>query len=218
MLNIIFLGTLLKADQSTIVEEHHNAGFIKTRKNKNVLKTNNGLYCLLGNIIGGSPDELYQQCLFNNGFPAKWRVILDKYSSCDKDAKKVALNFSLDSPAAPVKSIEPVKKPVVHNISMTTTRKMYKLNELSDRKRKEPDDQVSSKSKTISTNYTTFNRKLPLLTSTPKRQKIQPLVNETPTQILKKRLRNNTKSQALKMINDTMNVTNQGQCNITEQV
>ncbi|XP_025423291.1 uncharacterized protein LOC112692734 isoform X2 [Sipha flava] len=72
---VLLTGTLLKADQSTVEEEHHNADLIICRKEKDLLKTNNGLYRLLGKIIGGSPDELYQESLSKNGFPVKWKIL-----------------------------------------------------------------------------------------------------------------------------------------------
>jgi Icc-related predicted phosphoesterase len=62
---VLLTGSLLEADQLTIIEEKHNAGVIISRKEKDLVKTNNGLYRLLGKIIGGSPNELYQECLSN---------------------------------------------------------------------------------------------------------------------------------------------------------
>uniref|UniRef100_A0A2S2Q063 SANTA domain-containing protein n=2 Tax=Sipha flava TaxID=143950 RepID=A0A2S2Q063_9HEMI len=214
---VLLTGTLLEADRLTITEEKHNAGVIISRKEKDLVKTNNGLYRLLGKIIGGSPNELYQECLSNDGVPMRWRKIISKHSDVNKNPKRI-LNLSLNSPAAPIISIKPPKKTVNLDMSMTRAGKIYSHNIIPHRKRKNPDDEVSCKSKT---KYAAFNEKSPLLASTPKRPKKQPVMYETPTQILKKKLHQNiqkeTKSRTLKEIDDSIKVTKKRRSGSKEQ-
>jgi hypothetical protein len=75
----------------------------------------------------------------------RWRNIISKYSDVNKDTKRV-LNFSLNSPAAPIISIKPPKKTVNLNMSMTRAGKIYNHNMIPHRKN--PDNEVSGKSKT----------------------------------------------------------------------
>lgn len=215
---LLFLGTLLEADQSTVVEKHHNAGFITSRKATNLLKTSKGLYRLVGNIISGSPDELYQECLLKNGFPMRWRNILEKYFCVNKGTNKARLNFSLDSPAATITTVKATKKPNL-DMSMTRAGKIYSNNVMADRKRKHPDPEVPVKRKT---NCATINEKLPMLASTPKRPKKRPAIYDTPTQILKNKIsqdiQQKTNSLALKRIDDSIYVTKKRRSFTKEQV
>lgn len=204
MLIILFLGTLLEADKSTLIEKHHNAGIIISRKKKDLLKTNNGLYCLVGNIISGSPEELYQGCLSKKGFPLRWKIILGKYYCDGEKIKKAVLNVSFNSPGAPITSIKPMNQPINLDISMTRTGKTYSPSILSNRKRKKPADEVSDKNKT---SYAKFKfTKLPSFASTPNIPKKRRLINETPTQNLKN-IHHKTNSLVQKKIDDSINIT-----------
>lgn len=76
----LFLGTLLAGDQTTVLKKAHRAGILVVRKTKHIVKTDNGLYHLIGPIIEGSPVNLYRACVEANGIPKTWRNILSNLS------------------------------------------------------------------------------------------------------------------------------------------
>ncbi|XP_026817679.1 uncharacterized protein LOC113556750 [Rhopalosiphum maidis] len=73
-------GTLLAADQITVLKKVHKAGILVVRKTKNIVKTEKGFYHLIGPIIEGSPHDLVRACVEINGIPKAWRNILTKLS------------------------------------------------------------------------------------------------------------------------------------------
>jgi len=77
----MFLGNLLAKDRVTITNENYDAGRLHFIISKNVVKTNTGIYHLIGPIIKGSPNNLYRACLETNGIPKTWRYLLTQFSS-----------------------------------------------------------------------------------------------------------------------------------------
>lgn len=76
----MFLGTLLAYDRQTILYEIYDAGRLDFVISKNVVKTNNGVYHLLGPIIQGYPNNLYRACLVAEGIPKTWKYVLTQFS------------------------------------------------------------------------------------------------------------------------------------------
>ncbi|KAE9521310.1 hypothetical protein AGLY_018290 [Aphis glycines] len=68
--------TLLGRDQITELKKVHKAGVLVARKTKNIIKTDKGLYHLIGSITEGSPLNLFRACIETNGIPKTWRSIL----------------------------------------------------------------------------------------------------------------------------------------------
>lgn len=209
----------MKDDKVTVLENNHDAGVLEKRIENNLVKTKNGLYRLIGHLIRGSPNELYNVCLAINGIPKRWKFIMTQLSSTEKTTKNKILNFSLDSPAGPIKS---TKTFVNHNTSMAQKKLICtkSMSQKKNGKRKYPENVPSENN--IKKN--TFHEQL--LTSTPKKPKKALTVFETPSQILKNKfhqnIRNkvNTKSQSpsLKQINDSINVTKKRQLLSKRQV
>lgn len=209
----------MKNDKITVLEKNHDAGVLQARKENNLVRTNNGLYRLIGNVFSGSPNELYNVCLSINGIPRTWKNILNQLSVKEKSNRNAILNFSLDSPAGPNKA---TKTTVKHDKSIikkgsSHTKSINATTEKNSSKRKHPEYDTAENNK----NEKNKSREQipPLLTSTPKRPRKQLTMFETPSQILKNRfhqnIRNkaNTKSQSqiLKTINDSINVTKKRQ-------
>ncbi|VVC28610.1 Hypothetical protein CINCED_3A008637 [Cinara cedri] len=94
-------GSLLSDNQITIEERFHDAGFLEGRMENNLIKTTNGIYNLIGNIIGGSPNELYHVFLEVGGIPRTWRHIVNELTKNKSDNKTATLNFALESLASP---------------------------------------------------------------------------------------------------------------------
>lgn len=175
------------------------------------------MYRLIGNMIGGSPNELYRACLDANGVPRIWRSLLKQFSGVEKFKKKTYLNFSLESPAGPIK---PIKTPANINMSMTRQGSIYNENTNFTNKKRKYSENESNNSKNKQHRYHT--KHAPLLASTPKRPKQSML--ETPSQILKNRFHQNmvnkpkSNSQTLATLNDSIKVTKKRQSSSKEQV
>ncbi|CAI6352642.1 unnamed protein product [Macrosiphum euphorbiae] len=78
---ITLTGTLLAGDQTTELKKVHKAGILVVRKTKQIVKTDNGLYHLIGPIAEGSPANLFRACVETNGIPKTWRNILTNLST-----------------------------------------------------------------------------------------------------------------------------------------
>ncbi|XP_003245548.1 uncharacterized protein LOC100569334 [Acyrthosiphon pisum] len=78
---ITLTGTLLAGDQTTELKKVHKAGILVVRKTKQIVKTDNGLYHLIGPIAEGSPANLFRACVETNGIPKIWRNILINLST-----------------------------------------------------------------------------------------------------------------------------------------
>lgn len=218
----------MEQDQVTVKEKLHDAGILLARKSANLVRTKKGFYNLIGNIIGGSPNELYQICLAVNGIPKNWRNSLKKCNAdVGKNNKNTILDFSLDSPAGPLKP----KTTDMLNMSITRNGKSYNsslktVNKNNTGKRKSTDS--SQNDTNIQRKQRKFYDKLPpMLASTPKRPKSRPSVFQTPTQILKNKLcrkvnnhQSNAKSNSrlINTHNDSINVIKKRQSNSKEQV
>lgn len=72
---MFFLGTLLSDDKGTVLK-NYNAGDLKFRKEANLVKTTKGIYRLIGTIIGGSPNKLYESCVALRGIPSDWKKLV----------------------------------------------------------------------------------------------------------------------------------------------
>lgn len=215
MLNNIynFLGTLLGNDRVTVIEKNHDAGIIESRREFNLIKTKNGLYRLIGSIIGSSSKEFYEACLAVKGLPRNWKCMVKKLPGNEKNSKKAMLNFSLDSPAGPIK---PTK---ATNLDMSVTRKgttySKHISLKTNKKRKFSENELGESSR----QKTQFHDNLPA--STPKRPKKTHTMFETPSQILKNKLVKNLNNKAnsrLGTINDSIHVTKKRQSYSKEQV
>ncbi|XP_022162636.1 uncharacterized protein LOC111028333 [Myzus persicae] len=220
---LILTGSLLGEDKQTVVEKRHDAGILDGRKENNLVKTKNGIYRLVGNIIGGSPNELYQTCLSNNGIPRTWRKIVKQLTGVESKAKHI-LDFSISSPAGPIG--KPIKKSAVNlDASMTRRGTTY------------------SKNMTLANNKTNIKRKFSeygetehnkikhrrfcehaplLLASTPKKPKKQPTMFETPSQLLRMKMSQNLsnnphKRQKLNNVNDSIQINKKRQSQSKEQ-
>jgi len=155
--------------------------------------TQNGLYRLIGGIVGGSPYELYQACLNNDGIPRNWKHISNKLLDFEKN-HNTSLHYPLDSS---IKSISPTNINCSKDINSeysTYTRNCDLVSQKTNRKRK------YSQCDTIEDNFKTkFNKvdKLRMFTSTPKKQIIQPTyIVETSSEILE--TTSNLKDQNIK--------------------
>lgn len=76
----MFLGTLLANDGRTVIRENYYAGRLKLIISHNIVKTNMGVYHLIGKISQGYPNNLYRACLEANGIPKTWKYILTQFS------------------------------------------------------------------------------------------------------------------------------------------
>ncbi|XP_050428242.1 uncharacterized protein LOC126838133 [Adelges cooleyi] len=187
---LVVSGTLIAEDKVTTLEEGHDAGILETRKEKNLIKTKNGIYRLMGNIVRGHPKDIYNICCEIQGIPKNWKLLIRQSITVKKVTEKQALNFSLESPAGPVKSSKP---PASMNASMTRKGTTYNSSFF-------PHKEVSCKRKFSEYDSTAehgINKQqryqIPLLASTPKRPKLQP--SHTPSQLLKKKLCHKLNSQ-----------------------
>lgn len=155
----------------TVEEKFHDAGLLEGRRENNLIKTTNGLYRLIGNIIGGSPNELYHVCLEIRGIPRTWRNILKKLSDTKKDNKNATLNLTLESPAGPSitrKNIKPIADVnVTRRGSLLNAHKnIVAVEQKNNTKRKNPENDSSY----IQTNkQRKLTKQLPslMMTSTP---------------------------------------------------
>lgn len=206
-------------DRLTVVEIRHEAGILEGRKEGNLVKTKNGLYRLVGNIIGGSPNELYQTCLSINGIPRTWRNIVKHLTGTENKTKNV-FDFSISSPAGPM--AKPTKAAVNLDASMTRKGTTYSKNiTLANHKRKltECDETENNKIK-----HRKFGEHLPsILASTPKKPKNQLTMFETPSQILKNKFSqkvcsNSNKQRKLNNVNDSIHINKKRKSQSTEQV
>jgi len=77
----MFLGTLLENDRQTISCESYDAGRLVFVISKNIVRTNDGVYHLLGPIAQGYPNNLYRACLEADGIPRTWKYVLTQFSS-----------------------------------------------------------------------------------------------------------------------------------------
>lgn len=220
--NIYFLGNLLGDDKSTVIEKRHEAGIIEGRKTTNLVKTRNGLYHLVGNIIGGSPNELYQACLEIHGIPRTWRNIVKQLTEVEKKTENV-FDFSVNSPLGP--TVRQTKSSLKLDESVTRkgtayTKYMSLNTQQINKKRKlsEYDETENNKNK----HPRLFHEKLPpLLSSTPKKPKKQPSVFVTPSQILKNKLKQNVYNNSnnkLSRVNNSININKKRQSHSKEQV
>jgi len=71
----------LSYDCRTILYQRYEAGRLEFIISKNVVRTNNGVYHLLGPIARGYPNNLYRACLEANGIPKTWKYILTQFSA-----------------------------------------------------------------------------------------------------------------------------------------
>ncbi|XP_025195441.1 uncharacterized protein PFB0145c-like [Melanaphis sacchari] len=212
---LILTGNLLSEDKLTVVEKRHEAGILEGRKENNLVKTRNGLYRLVGNIIGGSPNELYQTCLSINGIPRTWRNIVKQLTGTENKTKNV-FDFSISSPAGPI--TKPTRATMNLDASMTRKGTTYSKNiTLVNHKRKlsEYDETENNKIK-----HRKFGEHLPLLlASTPKKPKKQPTMFETPSQILKNKFSQNilNKQRKLNNVNDSIHINKKRKSQSKEQ-
>jgi len=211
-----FSGTLLGDDKFTVLENCHDAGILEKRKENNFVQTKNGLYRLIGHLVSNEPpNEFYNACLAINGIPRRWKCILRQLTG--NTTEKAVLNFSLDSPVRPIKSI---KTNVNHKTSMMIKKKLIYTksmdlltNQPNSGKRKYPEYDVAEYNKTKSNQF--LEKLSPLMTSTPKRPKKQLTMFKVPSHISKNKFHKNiynkadmkSQSQTLKIINDSINVT-----------
>ncbi|KAF0772346.1 Uncharacterized protein FWK35_00002611 [Aphis craccivora] len=216
---LILTGNLLGEDRLTVVEKRHEAGILEGRKENNLVKTKNGLYRLVGNIIGGSPNELYQVCLSINGIPRTWRNIVKHLTGTENKTKNL-FDFSISSPAGPM--TKPIKASVNLDASMTRKGTTYSKNiTLTNHKRKliECDETENNKIK-----HRKFGEHIPsILASTPKKPKKQLTMFETPSQILKNKFSqkicsNLNKPRKLNNINDSIHINKKRKSQSTEQI
>lgn len=91
----------MSANRDKVVVEFYDAGLLIERKENDLIKTTYGVYRLIGNIIFGSPNGLYNICLDVGGMPWAWRNIIDCLSNDRKRRKKSKLNLILQHPAGP---------------------------------------------------------------------------------------------------------------------
>lgn len=221
---IFYLGVLLREDRATVLEKNHDAGVLESRKHLDLVRTNKGLYRLIGKIINGSPYELYQSCVALCGVPRTWKKILKASSGTEKVTKNLKLNLSLDSPAGPLRSRA---NAIDMDISTTRNGKVYaknvNSNKKTDRKRKYlGHSEIEKKSK-----QRKFNSQLSsLMSSTPKRPE-KPSVNESPSLMLKKKILQNIilnkttvnpNEETLNHLNDSIKVSNQRLSNSKKKV
>lgn len=221
----------MENDQVTVVEKRHNAGILESRKENSLVKTKNGIYRLIGNIVGGSPSNLYNACLAINGIPRTWKSLIKQLSGVVKGPKNALMNFSLDSPAGPSKL---TKASVNLDISMTRKGTNYNRNystniEKPNGKRKLAESDINENNKS-SNKHRKFHEPLSsMVSSTPKRpSKPQQTMFETPSQILKNRFHQNVckanskpsvkSNRVLKTLNDSINITKKRSSYSKEQV
>ncbi|CAI6346338.1 unnamed protein product [Macrosiphum euphorbiae] len=219
---LILTGNLLGEDKQTLVEKRHEAGVLEGRKENSLVKTKNGLYRLVGNIISGSPNELYQTCLSVNGIPRTWRKIVKQLTGVENKTKQM-FDFSISSPAGPI--AKPIKSAVNLDASMTRKGTTYSKNiSLANHKaniKRKMSEYAETEHNKIK--HRRFCEHTPLLlASTPKKPKKQPTMFETPSQILKKKISQNlsnnpNKRQKLDSVNDSININKRRQSQLKEQ-
>jgi len=88
----MFLGTLLENDCKTILCENYDAGRLVFVVSKNIVKTNEGIYHLLGPIAKGYPSNLYRACLEADGIPRTWKYVLTQFSGRLSDGSQRAIS------------------------------------------------------------------------------------------------------------------------------
>lgn len=71
---------MLSHDCRIVLYEKYDAGRLEFIISKNVVRTNNGVYHLVGPINTGYPNNLYRACLEANGIPRTWKYILTQFS------------------------------------------------------------------------------------------------------------------------------------------
>jgi len=126
---------------------------------------------LVGNIISGSPNELYQTCVSVNGIPRTWRKIVTQLTGVENKTKHM-FDFSISSPALPI--AKPIKSAVNLNASMTRkgttySKNMTLANHKTNMKRKLSENSETEHNKI---KHRKFCERTPLLlASTPKKQK-----------------------------------------------
>ncbi|XP_060877888.1 uncharacterized protein LOC132950441 [Metopolophium dirhodum] len=220
---LILTGNLLGEDKQTVVEKRHEAGVLEGRKENSLVKTKNGLYRLVGNIIGGSPNELYQTCISVNGIPRTWRKIVKQLTGVENKTKQM-FDFSISSPAGPI--AKPIKSAVNLDASMTRkgttySKNMTLANHKTNIKRKLSEYAETEHNKI---KHRRFCEHTPLLlASTPKKPKKQSTMFETPSQILRKKISQNlnnnpNKRQKLDSVNDSININKRRQSHLKEQI
>lgn len=197
---------------------------MESRRDLDLVRTNKGLYRLIGKIINGSPYELYQSCVVHGGIPRLWKKILKTSSGTEKVTKNLKLNLSLDSPAGPLR---PKANAIDMNISTTRNGKAYTTNinssnKKTDKKRKYlGHSEIEKNSK-----QRKFNNQLSLMSSTPKRPE-KPSVNQSPSQMLKKKILQNiilnkttvdSNKKTLNRLDDSIKVTNKRRSNSEKKV
>ncbi|KAL4096971.1 hypothetical protein QTP88_021829 [Uroleucon formosanum] len=219
---LILTGNLLGEDKQTVIEKRHEAGILEGRKENSLVKTKNGLYRLVGNIIGGSPNELYQTCLSVNGIPRTWRKIVKQLTGVENKTKHM-FDFSISSPAGPIS--KPIKSAVNLNASMTRKGTTYSKNISLENHKTNIKRKLSEFSETEhkKIKHRRFREHTPLLlASTPKKPKKPPTMFETPSQILRKKIsqtlsNNPNKRQKLVNVNDSININKKRQSQSKEQ-
>ncbi|XP_016661302.1 uncharacterized protein LOC107884186 [Acyrthosiphon pisum] len=204
---LILTGNLLGEDKQTVVEKHHEAGILESRKENSLVKTKNGLYRLVGNIISGYPNKLYQTCGSVNGIPRKWRHFVEQLTRVENKTKHM-FDFSMSSPRGQI--AKPIKSAVNLDASMTRKGTTYSKNiTLANHKtniKKKLSEYGQTEHNKIK--HRRFREHMPLLlTSTPKKPKRQSTMFETSSQILKKKISQNpNKRQKLDSVNDSINI------------
>ncbi|XP_008180015.1 uncharacterized protein LOC100167394 isoform X2 [Acyrthosiphon pisum] len=215
---LILTGNLLGEDKQTVVEKRHEAGIFEGRKENSLVKTKNGLYRLVGNIIGGSPNKLYQTCVSVNGIPRTWRKIVTELTEVENKTKHM-FDFSISSPAGPIKSAVNLDTSMTRK-GTTYSKNMTLANHKTNLKRKSSEYGETEHNKI---KHRRFCEQTPLLlASTPKKPKKQPTMFETPSQILKKKISQNlsnnpNKRQKLDSVNDSININKRRQSQLKEQ-
>ncbi|CAI6365864.1 unnamed protein product [Macrosiphum euphorbiae] len=224
---LVLTGNLLGEDKQTVVEKCHEAGVVEGRKENSLVKTKNGLYRLVGNIISGSPNELYQTCLFVNGIPRQWRHFVKQLTGVENKPKHM-FDFSMSSPGGQI--AKPIKSAVNLDASMTRKGTIYSknitlANHKTNIKRKlsEYGDTEHNNIKHNKIKHRRFCEHTPLLfASTPKKPK-KPTMFETPSQIWRKKTsqnpsNNSNKRQKLDSVNNSININKRRQSQLKEQV
>lgn len=231
--DLFILGDLMGEDKVTVVEKHHNAGILESRKENSLVKTKNGIYRLIGNVVSGLPNNLYNACLTNNGIPRTWKSLVRQLAGVERGPKNALLNFSLDSPAGP--SSKPIKCSINLDISKTRRGTSYGENRSIDvqklyGKRKLTDSDINDIKKNFNKHRKLYEQLSPMMSSTPKRPS-KPLntMFETPSQILKNKFHQSmcnanskpslkSKNRVLQTINDSINITKKRRSYSKEQV
>lgn len=157
------------------------------------------------------------------GIPKNWRKVAKDSLGIAKGTKNMSLNFTLDSPAGPIKPVEFSVKSKALNMSFTRNGTSYNCKKQTPQKtngkRKKPTelDELESKRPKF--------QSAPIIASTPKRQPKQ-CMYDSPSQLLKIKLHQKMHNKAsakstgriLNLTNDSINVTKKRQSLTKEQV